>query len=355
MKRMAILSIVVSLCILSTLGCGTLQPSPTPDVQATIDAAIEATSTVGAAVQATIDAAVAATGTANASPEATVEPTVQTAATVAPTPTPAAEYVAMTEEELAALIDQAAAEAAAATQECSTATAQATADDTVTPDEAEAVEVYVSDAEEAIAYAEELINAYYALYGDLAMETLYALDEIEEDLVLMADYLSTMNVALEEIDTLLAQGLALAEETLTQLDTAAETANSVAAGIQAQSQTWLQNLHADLENRTSTALGIQPNNVATDQLGALQSAFDYVDAVRNALGDNKISQTELSGIAQLGANASASLDAHGGIALQQLSGSISDITGQIASGQIPQAKANLGGLESALGSRPSRR
>lgn len=31
-----------------------------------------------------------------------------------------------------------------------------------------------------------------------------------------------------------------------------------------------------------------------------------------------------------------------------------DITGQIARGQMPQAKANVGNLEASLGTRPSR-
>ncbi|MEA3396073.1 MAG: hypothetical protein U9R05_01245 [Chloroflexota bacterium] len=55
--------------------------------------------------------------------------------------------------------------------------------------------------------------------------------------------------------------------------------------------------------------------------------------------------------AQLGANASAGLNAHGGPQLRQFSGSINDITGQLARGQMPH---NLGNLERALGSRPSR-
>ena len=89
-------------------------------------------------------------------------------------------------------------------------------------------------------------------------------------------------------------------------------------------------------------------------MGALQVAFDYVDAVRQSLADRSISPEEMANIAQLGANAAASLEARGGAALQRLSGSINDITGQLARGQVPQAQAGLGSLESALGSRPSR-
>jgi hypothetical protein len=77
-------------------------------------------------------------------------------------------------------------------------------------------------------------------------------------------------------------------------------------------------------------------------------------ATDRALDDDRISQTELADIAQLGANASAGLNAHGGPQLQRLAGSINDITGQIARGQMPQARANVGNLEASLGTRSSR-
>jgi hypothetical protein len=84
------------------------------------------------------------------------------------------------------------------------------------------------------------------------------------------------------------------------------------------------------------------------------AAFDYVDAIHGALVDNSLSQSELANIALLGANAVAGLSAYGGPQLQQLAGSINDLTGQLARGQVPTALANLGSLENALGTRPTR-
>ncbi|MFQ6100821.1 MAG: hypothetical protein ACE5OS_06250 [Anaerolineae bacterium] len=336
MNRNSILTLAVSLLIIAAVACGTASPTATPDTQATIGVAIAATSTAQAGVQATIDAAVQATSTA------------------LPTRTPSAEYVTMTEEELAALIDQAVAEATAATQECSTTTTETTADGTVTQEEADALETYVTDAEEAIAYAEELIYAYYDLYGELATETITLLQAIEEDLTVLAEDIATVNAMLQEINTALEQGLAVAEESITQLEATAQAASTRAAEIQPQAQSWLQDLQAELESRAATALSIQPDNIPADRQAALQAAFDYVDGVRQALDDDRISQAELADIAQLGANASAGLNAHGGSQLQRLSGSINDITGQIARGQMPQARANVGNLEASLGTRPSR-
>ena len=245
-------------------------------------------------------------------------------------------------------------EASQTSEEAANAATAAAADDAVTPQEVESVEDYLVDAETAIVYAEELIDAYYALYGELAMDTLLLLTEIEEELYVLAEEAAAIEAALVEIDEALLQGLALTEESLVRLESAAQTALSVAANVREQNHAWIEALPTELDGRTSTALAVQPDQVPTDRLSALQGAFGYVDAVRDGLADGKITQGELSSIAQLGANARAGLDAYGGPQLQHLSGSIDGITGQIASGQVPQARANLGGLESALGARPAR-
>lgn len=146
----------------------------------------------------------------------------------------------------------------------------------------------------------------------------------------------------------------LAQQTITQLNTAAKNASDKAAQAQAKAQNWAKSLPADRDKRATAALGVKSSQIASDRQSAILSAFDYVDAVRQAMGDNKITKTELTQVAQLGANASASLKAQGGPALQQASGSIDKLTNQIARGQAPQAKAGLGSLEASLGARPAR-
>ena len=354
MKHIVLYTLIASLLIL-TPACGS-NPLATPDTQSTIDAAVANTATAQAGIQATVDAAVAATATASAAlatptPDAALAtPTLDTALA---TPTPSVEYVTMTEEELAALIDQAVADAAAATQASSEATTQATADDALTQEEVTTIEVQVTGAEEAIAYAEELLNAYYGLYGDLATETLYLLQAMEEDLALMAESTAALAQALVDINATLAEGVALADETITQLEATAQAAAAKAAEIQTQKDTWTAALQQEWEHRASQALSVPPNAIAEDRARAVQSAFDYLDTVRDALSDNKLSPNELSQIAQLGANASAGLNAQGGPQLQKLSGNINQITEQLARGQVTHAKEGLGTLESALGSRPS--
>ena len=335
---------VTVLLFVTALACSLGTPAQTPDTQATIDAAIAATSIAEANVQATVDAAVEATAAAGADTQATD--------VAAPTPTPAAEYVTMTEEEMAVLIDQSVTEAVAAMETASAATADAAADSTLTAEEAEVVELYVMAAEEAIVIAEELINAYYGLYADLAYETLYLLEDIEDDQATMSEYAVLIASVLETNSETIEQGLALAEETITQLQDTAQLAYTVASEAHAQSQEWRTNLSSELDSRAANALAVPPNQVATDRLEALVSGFQYVDGTRGALDDNRITQSELANIAQLGANASASLEAHGGPQLQHRSGSIDDITQEIARGQWSQARTGLGDLEKSLGSRP---
>ncbi|MBN1260193.1 MAG: hypothetical protein JXB35_05890 [Anaerolineae bacterium] len=336
MHRRLIWFPLTALILIAFVACNALGGAPTPDTQATIDAAVAATATAQAAIQSTIDAAVYATATAQAA-----------------VATPEVEVVQLTEEELAALIDEAVAEAAAATETCSDAATSATSDDAVTQEEVVAVEISLAGAEEAIAYAEELIDLYYGLYGELAYETLDLLYAIEEDLSVLAQNTADIAVALEEIAVALEQGVALADEALTQLETAAQNAAAMAYEVQAQHQDLMQTVQAELEARLTEALAVPPNAVAADRAGAVQSAFTYIDGVREALADQKLTSSELHTIAQLGANASASLDVAGGPQLQRLAQSVVDITSLAARGQIPQVGASLGQLESALGDRPS--
>jgi hypothetical protein len=341
MKKVTTLFLIFAVLLTATLACSTgapTSPTSTPDAQATIDAAIAATANAQAGMQATIDASIASTAIA-------MPPT--------PTPGPTVEYVTMTEEELAALIDQAVADAVAATQQTSSAATQATSDNTVTEDELAYIYGYYYLADEAIDLAEEYINAYYGLYADLAYETMDLLVSVEQDLSTTAQSLDEINTALVAISDSLAQGLELATATIDQLNTAAQNATSHLQEAQAQSQTWISALQEERDGLVQNVLSVKPDNVPTDKLSALQSAFSYVDVVKNAFGDNKITLDELTSIAQLGANAAAGLSEHGGSQLQGLSGKLNEITAQIAGGKMPQAKDGLRNFETSLGERPS--
>jgi len=342
MKNKTILTLILCVLVALSLACGastpTSAPADTPDVHATIEAAMAATSAAQSGVQATVGAAVAATSVA---------------LPLTPTPGPTVEYIQLTEEELESLINQAVEDAVAATQEASAATTQATADESVTYEEAQTVDIYVYAAEQALAYADELIGAYYSIYGELATETVDLLLAVEDDLEEMVAAMYTITDVLVAVEADLAQGVAMTAEALLQLENAAQQASANLDQVQSQAQSWAQGVQVEREDRADAIASLQPDNAPTDRLSTLQSAFSFVDQLHAALGDNKLSRDELNNIAQLGANVSAGLSQHGGPELQGLSSKVGKITQQLARGQVPQARLELGNFEASLGQRPA--
>lgn len=354
MKSKLIFISIILLLVFLSLACESTAKVPptetTVDTQATIEAAVAATANAETSMQATISASVAGTSTAQP-PQPTS--TISEPQPPIPTPTPSVEYVTLTEEELAALIEQSVNEAVAASEQASSATTQATSDNTLTAEEVAMMEAYYLATEEAIYLADEAIGAYYDLYAELATETLELLIALEEDLSAIAQNTETMEASIQLISDTLSQGAEIAQETITQLNQAAQQANANLAEAQTQVQSWATTLQSNRDNRAQNVLSVQPDNIATDFQSALANAFGFVDGIHIALGDNKLTKDELNGIALLGANASASLNAQGGPKLKGFSEKINSITVQLAKGQIPQAKTSLGDFEAVLGNRPA--
>ncbi len=306
---------------------------PTLSVDDQVMTAVAATATAQAVMDGAIADAVAATVVA-------MPPT--------PTPGPTVDYYELSEEELATLIDEAVEEAVVATEASSSATTQATSDGTMTSEEVYETVEYVYDAEAAIYYAEELIAAYYDLYGAYAEDALIILAAIEEDL-------SAMIVVLEEVNSLLVQGAEVASVAIDQLNEAATSMTTHIAESQADRDQFLEQVKTNLQDRENTFANIAPTEIAGDLDGTLNQLHDYLDSVKAAFGDRKIDSNEMLQIAQLGANAQASIFANGGPQLQGLSGTIDGLTRQLSRGEWPQAGRSLGGFEASIPSRPTRR
>jgi len=306
-----------------------------------------------------VNTAVAGTQQAQALAQATVNASVLTAMPATPTAGPTVEYTTLTEEELATLIDQAVTEAVTAVEQTTTAVTTTTSDDTVTSEEVTYVYDYYYYADYYVEYADELLNEYYNLYADLAEEMIVELNGIETELTQMNGTLSSIDSSLQQINSTLEQGLAVAEETINQLERAAQTAQTDAQELKTQARDMMSTLQLDQEGRLQDLSQIQPNNIPTDRIGSLQTAFDFLDASKLAMGDNKLSRDELTTLAQLGANAQAGFQTFGGNAgipggpdLSQFTGKFSEITGQLARGQMPQARGNLDTFEHSLGNPP---
>jgi phage shock protein A len=346
MKPQYTISLALGILMIVSLACGTSSSAPSAppaDTQATVDAAIAATSQAQILLQATVDASVA--GTAAAVSAAAPPPTL--AATAGPT----VEYVTLTEEEMEAMINQAVTDATTATTQVSSATTETTADDTLTQEELDYIYSYYYLAEESLAYADELMDAYSDLYTELAEVTIELLQEVEGDLDGLTTSLESINTNLEGISSSLDQGVALAEETITQLETAAQEAQTKATEAQTKTQNWAASTQTDRDARAQAALDIQPDDMPENFRESLQVTVDFMDTVKSALSDQKISKEELDFIAKLGANASAGLKAFGGAEFQGFSANISEITTQLARGQVPHAAEGLKSFEFSLGEK----
>ncbi len=334
--RKILLSVWTLVMIVAMLACAQSTTAPAPaaaptdppgpseaDLNATVEAGIQGTQAAEDNMQATIEAAV----------EATAAVMVTEAQT--------------SEAQLSADIEQAVAETETATAQVDAATQAAAADGTISDEELQELEQLINDAEELIYYADTLIQAYYGLYGEMAVETIELLYALEDDL-------DTALVWMEGMLGMLGQGAETAAAYLADREAAATQAQTALTQMQTNAQGWQAQVQAQVENRATQALNVQANQVAGNRQEALESAFLYIDTVRNALADGTFSPAELGNIAQLGANASASLQAQGGPAMQNLAPNINDITAQAAKGELAQVQANLGNLEVSLPERPSR-
>ena len=300
-------------------------PAATEDIQATIDAGIASTMQAEANMQATIDAAVTATvGAAEALNET---------------------YVS--EEELAEEIDLAVEEAVAASEEIAYTTAEMAADGTISEDEYAELEELLVEAAILLDYADYWIENYYYYYGDLAEETLYLLEEIEEVLYYTEEYY-------DELIALLETGNQIADTTLDAMLEIAQNAEENAAALDEKAEEWQAQAATWQEERANAIANIQANNIPADRAAAIEEAFNYLDTLRSSLEDRVISADELQNIAQIGANAVAGLETHGGAALQGISGNISQLTQQAALGQLEQLSSGLGSFEASLPNLPGR-
>jgi hypothetical protein len=327
----AIKSIISFILISLLAACASPASSGSLDTQ--VQTAIAQTAVSEATFQVAVDQAVAAT---------------VVAMPATPTPQPAVDPYTLAEEELAALIDSSCEDAVTASTEASSANTQATSDGTYTEDEIYNTIYHVYDAEAAIAYTEDLINMYYDLYGEYASETLDLLYAVEDDL-------NNLSTTMTEAEAILSQGAQTASAAIEQLNTTLETVQTKAGEMQSKAQEFKDKLPAVLDERESNFANLVPTEVASDRDGAVLQVYTYLDSIKTAFEDRKISSTEMEQIAQLATNAKASINQSSGPRLQGFSGNIDGITRNLSRGDWPSAQRDLGRFEASLPSRPARR
>lgn len=360
--------LILCLLLFALAACGRgRDTAAAPDVEATVAAAVQATTSAQAQMQASIDAAVQATTTANSANAALTPTPTPIVITTSETVTeivyvPQDVYVTMSEEELQALIDESVEQAVAATDASAEAASTATSDGAVTSEEVESVEVTVQLAEETIAYAEEVLAIYGDLYADSSAEMTAALAGIEQELATLNQSAASIATSLEEISATLDAGLALASESIAQLESAAAEAQSTVDQAQAQADVWQSALQtqADRAKAAQATLqsqptdfvaliqNIQPQQMAADLPAALQMTRSFAEVAQRSLTDGSIDQNEILAIAQAGADASAGLKSFGGPQMQGMAGTIDGITSALARNDLPAARQGLDGLNAQM-------
>lgn len=334
-----LISFVLTFFLISSCGTDAAPAATsTPDVQATVNAAVAATTAAENAIEATVDNAVRAT-TGAATPYPTYTPY--------PTPIPVNVDV-MTEEEIAAMVDQEVQEAIAASEQAAASTTQATSDDIVTAEELAQLEQEIAYANQQIDEAIALADQYLALYYDLAEETIAILTEVEQVLSEAAAVNAEIAQTLFEISTGLQQGYQAAQETIDLLESQALEIQDQIDIVREKSDGWFEKVQGELQRRTDLLGSLQPTQMAGDRQGAFNQAADYINSLKSALGDGKFSKGELDSILQMGVNASASLRNKGGIGADQFAGMIDGINRNVARGEMPQIRSGLGSLEMSL-------
>jgi len=211
-----------------------------------------------AASDSQIQTAIAGTAAAAATFQAAVNQAVgATITSLPPTPTPGAsvDVYELTEEELAALIDESVNEAIAASDQAYATTSTTTADGTVTDEEVYTTVQYVYDAEAAIAYAEELMDYYFELYGAYASEAIDLMYAIEEDL-------NAISGSLAEIEVILEQGATTASVAIDQLNAVVTNAQVQLEEAQTQAATIKSQIQTSLEERENQFANLVPTEIA---------------------------------------------------------------------------------------------
>lgn len=328
--------------VLLMLACST---SATPDTQATVDAAVQATRSAEKNAEATVDVAVQATVTQMASSnQSAIATAVQATLTAQPTP----DYANLSEEELSAMIDQAVATAVADAESTSASTSSAASDGTVSDEEAAATTTTVYQTYYDVAYAQELIDAYYQYYGEYADEALTTMNAMEDDL-------AAISQSLEEIDAIMTQGAETASAAIDKLNAAADNIQTKAKEAQTKAKDLSEQVKTSLSQRETDALKLKPDQVVSDKIGALIQVHDFLDVFKGALADGKFSPAELNKISQLSANARASLLKTGDPQLAKLSAGIEGLTRNAARGELGGAHKGVGDFEKTVPDRPGRK
>lgn len=328
-KKIGSISILIAISMMLLTACNQTSPQPTGEVnlEATVNAMVQDSLQTQADAQATIEAAVQAT---------------QMAIESQATPVMVDEdYYKLTEEDLEALIDEAVNTALNASAEVSSTTSDATYDNMVSDQEVVYVSYAVAYADEAIAYAEYLLDVYYDVYGAYADDAIGALYEVESEL-------ESISNSLDAMEELLYQGADAVNAAMTELNDAAMQMEDKLTSAQENTQNWLSSYQATLDARQFELQNLQPNMEAMDRSQMVDMINGYVDEIRAGVNDGRLDRDEIQRITQSGVNAQSAINKFGGGQMQGWSDSITNMNRLASQGNSLELSSGAKNLSAGL-------
>ncbi|HPH96009.1 MAG TPA: hypothetical protein PKW33_04880 [Anaerolineaceae bacterium] len=346
MKSLPLMSILLVVLCLALSSCSLpsqAAPSPTLPPPTPVPATPLPTAT----------AEPSATPQPSATPEpvATVEPAALPTPPVLPSPTPV-NIEEATESELAKAVESSSTSASEACELTYSALEAALTDGILTPAEIAMLYSYIEYAEPYIEEALLLTEAYLELYGELAEESLAALQEMESELEAMNTSMEELSAVLDQVNQAVQQGAAIAQESLTRLQTQAQSIEEQVLALQGKSDGISALIQAEITLRIDELMNMAPNVSPKNRLEALSLAHTYLSMVSGAVSDKKVTLDELKAIAQASANAANALTKMGGADLSQYASLINNLTQNLASGELNKAFSALSSLQSSLPALP---
>mgnify|MGYP001553236661 CR=1 FL=1 len=249
------------------------------------------------------------------------------------------------EVEQAEEVEEAVSELETATEELDQMYEYMLEDDELSSSEVDDLEEFITESLILMDYVVYLAETYTYYYAYLTPE------EIEDVQQLIAD-IETIETYMNEVLVILQENEEFAEEVLVELEETMNKLFDLAEAASLNADQWQADVEAIVEQRLADLEELQTTLVVGDRSEAIAMAYDYVDGIRTALVDGTFNLDELAEIAQLGVNAAAALQEQGGPVLKNLADNISSITQMAAGGQLGQLESALGELSGKLPAFP---
>jgi hypothetical protein len=285
-----------------------------------------------------------------AAPSTTTPPAPVATQTVAPflmtpTPMPTVDTAGLSEAELAGTIDGTALELNDTSRQAVTCGEQAAADGVYTLEEITTWYGLLTYTEQLIYELDYYIQQYDMVYEGYASAYVTLLQDLETDLGTLDGHINT-------ISDLLEQGESVVQSSAGQINVALGGMAANLPEFSGELTGLADAFTQSLAERKTWVESFPATDIAATRLGAINAARAYVQALQNAVADALLTPAELQQIAQLSANARASLLAAGG-ELAALASQVDSLTQLAASaGSLAELAAQINALLGALSSLP---